>query len=1425
MSQNINTLFANKYNSVEWKSLLKVLFKNKSASFYRTTLNRKENDKKAHELADSILEFGDLKLDDNSRILFYEIKLVDDKQINSRVGLRNIIHSDVIPGDVDGIIATYYNEKANDWRLTFISKSLYWDEEYNQIKEETHPKRYTYVLGKGESIKTALNQFDWLFNEIRNKEITIKDLIKTFSVEKISNDFFKKYFDHFKLLVGYISDNPDAFSFFKSQVDNNKSNKEQQEDAEKLVRQFVKKLMGRIVFLYFLQKKGWLGVPANEPWGNGEKDFMSRLFTSFTEKNDFYNKCLAPLFFHTLNKDRKESNDIFEITNTKIPYLNGGLFDKDQIEPDEIRIIPQRFEELFEFFDQYNFTIDENSPDDQDIGIDPEMLGLIFENLLEDNKDKGTFYTPKEVVHFMCKESISQYITDTLQKTASDKELKEITTYIKQSGKIDLEIIKQYAERIDKALTDCKICDPAIGSGAFPMGMVFEIMRLKKELHAFYKQEDFIYLKEKLNIIKNNIYGVDLDKGAVDISRLRFWLSLIVDEKEPKPLPNLDYKIMQGNSLVESFEGVFLGKDIEKADDKTLIIVKPQLSMFGEPEIESQTKLNLSDSDKKSLKDLVELYFSEEEYKKLKISKAEIASQIDTKIHDKLELLFDAQKETLDIQIGQIEYKKSLISNVDKPEATKQKNIKALEKIEKELKPLLKEKELLSTKIEKLYKLQNASERPYFLWHHFFGNVLNEGKKGFDIVIGNPPYGGIKIDDKTQEEYKLASKDPYGAFMSMALNKLLKPNGILCYIVSDTWLTIKSHKPLREQILQYDLKNVIRLHKDCFNATVNSCIFTIKKTVVSSSVIPSAVEGQIIAADLTNISTRKQIPEFREKLFHLEDYIGQYTPEFAVYSYPQSLLQTNSNHPIIVGSPKLFALMNDTMVPIIDKDINGSTIAVRQVEFNKKTIELVRFGDVADVKQGLATGDNKSYLYQNTNAFGTYRDIQLFNEFVLTDDDLEIIRKSSDVRIKVIDNGIHKTKNDSNFDKDCYFEGRYIAPYDKGGESDTDEGWLPNYYVPTDYFIDWSCEAVSLLKTQTILERNKRLGKIGGVNKVCSRFQNKDSYFLESINCSRVGEYSPTYRIATDTIYDSGCNNVFNSINNRNTTLSILCSKLWRFQFTLFINHSVNSQTDDNLELSYPITNEADIEKLDEIVIKLLENQKQNPRYNYFANEQKEIDQLVYELYGLNEEDINEVETWFARRYPKLANYAYYQSAEELLQKQLQQVNTNDKIKQLLSNGESKTVEFKSTLRYCLRQNNPQKYVEHSAIKNLAAFLNSEGGTLFIGVDDDGNILGLENTDFASFKGDNKKDEFVKHFDNLVQNYFGNNMVHKFNVEFETIDNKTIALIHIKDKAKEPVIITNPEKNNQEEFYVRRNASTIALTMYEMLNYSKENWG
>ena len=379
--QNLAQLFKKKYDSSDWKNAISTIFPNRD--FYLTPLEKKQIGLKKHENIDSILEFGDITLNDNSRILFYEVQLTQGKQdVKSRVGLRNLIHTDVIPGDVDGILATYYVPGAREWRLTFISKSLYWDEELKEIKSETHPKRYTYVLGETESTKTVVKQFQWLAGQIQNREISIQDLIKTFAVEKISKEFFDGYFHQFKAFEEYVTENPDAFQYFKEQVNIALTTDEQQKEAERLIRNFVKKLLGRIVFLYFLQKKGWLGVPADKKWGDGERNFVGQLFENFADKINFYSACLAPLFFDTLN--RKRTDDIFTISGTKVPYLNGGLFDKDSVEPIEIKFNPTLFKNLFDFFDQYNFTVDENSPDDLDIGIDPEMLGLIFENLLEE---------------------------------------------------------------------------------------------------------------------------------------------------------------------------------------------------------------------------------------------------------------------------------------------------------------------------------------------------------------------------------------------------------------------------------------------------------------------------------------------------------------------------------------------------------------------------------------------------------------------------------------------------------------------------------------------------------------------------------------------------------------------------------------------------------------------------------------------------------------------------------------------------------------------------------------------------------------------------------------------------------------------------------------------------------------------------------
>ena len=391
-------------------------------------------------------------------------------------------------------------------------------------------------------------------------------LTKAFSVAPLSDDFFNEYREHYADLVEYISGKrfvKKGGKFVEEKTKNaNGAFKSAFDGDDKLVRDFVKKMMGRLVFLHFLQKKGWLGVPENAEWGSGDKNFIYNLFKNADEsiKADFLKQALEPLFFKTLNTDRGEDAlapkalcDIYG-SKIRIPYLNGGLFEEDELDKKKVKFKKEHFENLLEFFSQYNFTIDETDPDDLEIGVDPEMLGKIFENLLEDNKDKGAFYTPKEIVHYMCRESLIAYLEERLLRGV---EMNGASTMLNDCIRnfVLHHAISDFSEgekaALLKALLDVKICDPAVGSGAFPMGMLNELLACMQSLTGNAKSRSDL----KKHIVKNNIYGVDIEKGAVDIARLRFWLAIIVDEKEPIPLPNLDYKIMQGNSLLESFEG------------------------------------------------------------------------------------------------------------------------------------------------------------------------------------------------------------------------------------------------------------------------------------------------------------------------------------------------------------------------------------------------------------------------------------------------------------------------------------------------------------------------------------------------------------------------------------------------------------------------------------------------------------------------------------------------------------------------------------------------------------------------------------------------------------------------------------------------------------------------------------------------------
>ena len=234
-----------------------------------------------------------------------------------------------------------------------------------------------------------------------------------------------------------------------------------------------------------------------------------------------------------------------------IPYLNGGLLEADDVDKQPIDFPYSYFKDLMDFFSQYNFTIDENDPDDSEVGIDPEMLGHIFENLLEDNKDKGAFYTPKEIVQYMCRQSVIQYLKT---HEPAEQYAEPIEQLINDGVVNPILQNKSLAARFTQLLKEVKVCDPAIGSGAFPMGILYVLYHAIHHLHSHAEPHgNFDSTKTKLNIIQNNIFGVDIEQGAVDIARLRFWLALVVNADESQPLPNLDYKITCGNSLLSRY--------------------------------------------------------------------------------------------------------------------------------------------------------------------------------------------------------------------------------------------------------------------------------------------------------------------------------------------------------------------------------------------------------------------------------------------------------------------------------------------------------------------------------------------------------------------------------------------------------------------------------------------------------------------------------------------------------------------------------------------------------------------------------------------------------------------------------------------------------------------------------------------------------
>ena len=800
---SLRNLFQSSFNLAQWYGFLQ--------HFFNATELKSTPERIIENTSDEGYYLGNIDTTDSYRIGLFQYNITKGSVANKRVGLRNLVKSFINPtwGEFDAALVVF--DSGDHWRLSFIC----------DIKgESTSPKRYTYVFGSDDLLyRTPIERFNFL----KKKGISFENLKTAFSVEALSDEFFDKYREQYADFIQYITGKRfvKAGSKWEEKVlgEPNAALMQAFDHNEKKIRDYVKKMMGRITFLHFLQRKGWMC---------GDLNYMQNMFENSPYKDDYLDSVLEPLFFGILNTKpaertalfAKEKWDVALLNEWKdIPYLNGGLFEKDKEDEPESRFPAEYFKCLFQFFSEYNFTIDENDPNDAEVGVDPEMLGKIFENLLEDNKDKGAFYTPKEIVRYMCQESLIAYL-ETNTSIAKEK----IRQFVLSPEEGVADIPENKKPKLLAALEEVKICDPAIGSGAFPMGLLNELLHCREVLSG----EHYDRAEIKKSIIQNNIYGVDIEKGAVDIARLRFWLSIVVDEETPSPLPNLDYKIMQGNSLIESFMGVDLSKlTYEKEYKKD----KGEISLFDDEKNRLQ----------KTVSHLLSSYYS--------------CSDHDRKLKLQQEI-----SDTINKQLEAQAYDPTTLAKL------KEINLAENNKFF-----------LWHTWFSDVFNREDKEGFDIVIGNPPYVNFANIKSAEYRTIL-------------KEKFYSTKNKcDLYAFFIEFGFN-ILNDSGIITYIVPHTWKATDSFSKLREILFKrHSVKQIVNLDMGVFDAIVQPLImlaanryeensfinifnsdFTLNSSIITEEILASP--AYII--DTTSSSLEKNIfKKIEEGALPLSDFI------------------------------------------------------------------------------------------------------------------------------------------------------------------------------------------------------------------------------------------------------------------------------------------------------------------------------------------------------------------------------------------------------------------------------------------------------------------------------------------------------------------------------------------------------------------------
>ena len=384
--------------------------------------------------------------------------------------------------------------------------------------------------------RTAIQQISNIYWEYQARGSIYPALNSAFDVEAVTNAFFKEYKRIFDSSFEKISGFGDS------------------EEELKHKEMYILTLFNRLMFIYFVSRKGWMRF-------RGDNDYLNALwkdYKSSTDETNFYEDRLKSLFFYGLDipdaRHLKQKDPMLYAKIGDVPFLNGGLFEKSDLDGAErdIQVPDDVIESIFkELFDKFNFTVMESTPLDIGVAVDPEMLGKVFEELVTERHESGAYYTPRPVVSFMCREALKGYLTT----HNNDIDSAAISEFVDKRDTSKLSVAQ--ARRVSRDLDEIKVVDPACGSGAYLLGMMQELVELYVALYDDQLKSDARSLyRLKLEIIKCNLHGVDNDPFAVNIAMLRLWLALSIEfepddeHDDPDALPNLDFKIVCGDSLL-----------------------------------------------------------------------------------------------------------------------------------------------------------------------------------------------------------------------------------------------------------------------------------------------------------------------------------------------------------------------------------------------------------------------------------------------------------------------------------------------------------------------------------------------------------------------------------------------------------------------------------------------------------------------------------------------------------------------------------------------------------------------------------------------------------------------------------------------------------------------------------------------------------